>query len=116
MRSAVALMLAALLPGAPLLASPPEAAPIDAQATAETRNLFRNMLRIAPHTVLFGHQNTLAYGTTWRDEDGAGPDRSDVKDVVDDFPAVYLAGDRTGRHRRERIGRACSRWPFHPAS
>ncbi|UYV15382.1 glycoside hydrolase family 26 protein [Porphyrobacter sp. ULC335] len=86
---AFTLLLAVLLCGGPLLAAPSEAAPIDAQATAETRNLFRNMLLIAPRTVLFGHQNTLAYGTTWRDEGAAGPDRSDVKDVVGDFPAVY---------------------------
>lgn len=34
---------------------------------------------------MFGHQNTLAYGYSWHDE----PDRSDVNDVVGDFPAVY---------------------------
>lgn len=80
-----------LLAGALWLAGPvaAEPAPIDPQATAETRNLFRNMMRIAPKTVLFGHQNTLAYGTSWQDQDDTGPDRSDVKDVVGDFPAVY---------------------------
>ena len=99
-RHALLTVLAALTAAAPLCAQPaapaatlPPAsagpAPIDAAATTETRNLFRNMLRIAPRTVLFGHQNTLAYGYTWRDEDDTGPDRSDVKDVVGDFPAVY---------------------------
>jgi mannan endo-1,4-beta-mannosidase len=66
-----------------------KSAPIDKNATAETKNLFRNMMRIAPKTVMFGHQNTLVYGYTWRDEDDVSPDRSDVKDVVGDFPAVY---------------------------
>ena len=74
---------------APALAKPGEPSPIDDKATAETKNLFRNMMRIAPKTVMFGHQNTLAYGYSWRDEDDTGPDRSDVKDVVGDFPAVY---------------------------
>ena len=73
---------------APAFAEPVSPAPIDKNATAETQNLFRNMMRIAPKTVMFGHQNTLAYGYSWRDE-GDAPDRSDVKDVVGDFPAVY---------------------------
>lgn len=83
------LLLLLIWLAAPLAAEPTSPAPIDREATVETRNLFRNMLRIAPQTVLFGHQNTLAYGTTWRDEGNGAPDRSDVKDVVGDFPAVY---------------------------
>jgi mannan endo-1,4-beta-mannosidase len=88
-RPSVLLLGLALFLSASLGAAPPTSAPSDPQVTVETRNLFLNMLRIAPQTVLFGHQNTLAYGYTWRDEDDAGPDRSDVKDVVGDFPAVY---------------------------
>lgn len=63
--------------------------PIDKGATPETKNLFRNMLRVAPSTVMFGHQNALAYGTSWRDSGEGPPTRSDVKDVVGDYPAVY---------------------------
>ena len=69
---------------APAFAEPVSPAPIDKNATAETQNLFRNMMRIAPKTVMFGHQNTLAYGYSWRDE-GDAPDRSDVKDVEATF-------------------------------
>ena len=34
---------------------------------------------------MFGHQDDLAYGVNWRYVEG----RSDVKDVVGDYPAVY---------------------------
>jgi mannan endo-1,4-beta-mannosidase len=57
----------------------------DAQATPQTRALFRNLIALAPTRTLFGHQNTLAYGHDWVDE----PNRSDVKDVAGAFPAVY---------------------------
>jgi mannan endo-1,4-beta-mannosidase len=84
-----ALFVAASISTSSLNAAPATNSPIDSKATAETKNLFSNMMRIAPHTVMFGHQNSLAYGYTWRDEDDNGPDRSDVHDVVNDFPAVY---------------------------
>ncbi|WP_281612937.1 glycosyl hydrolase [Flammeovirga sp. SubArs3] len=35
--------------------------------------------------ILFGHQDDLAYGVNWIGEDG----RSDVKDVIGDYPALY---------------------------
>jgi mannan endo-1,4-beta-mannosidase len=79
---------AALLLSAALLAAPAaarEPAPVDRQATRETRNLFANMLAASRRHVMFGHQNTLAYGYRWRGE----PNRSDVKDVTGSFPAVY---------------------------
>ena len=43
------------------------------------------MRALAQRGVMFGHQNTLAYGYNWHDE----ANRSDVKDVVGDYPAVY---------------------------
>ena len=49
----------------------------DPDATAETRALFANLRSIAPEAVLFGHQDDLAYGVTWKRE----PGRSDVHDV-----------------------------------
>ena len=66
-----------------------ESAPIDRAATPETRALFVNMKRLAKTGVMFGHQNTLAYGYTWRDENNGARDRSDIKDVTAKFPAVY---------------------------
>jgi mannan endo-1,4-beta-mannosidase len=57
----------------------------DPQATAETRALYRNLLALQGKYVLFGHQDSLAYGVQWQRE----ADRSDVKDVTGSFPAVY---------------------------
>lgn len=59
---------------------------VDARATAETRALFRNLLRTAERgQVMYGHQDDLAYGVSWTRE----PGRSDVKEVVGAYPAVY---------------------------
>lgn len=57
----------------------------DAGASRATRALFYNLKRLAPDYLLFGHQDDLAYGVTWKREDK----RSDVHDVVGAYPAVY---------------------------
>ncbi len=58
---------------------------IDGQATPATQALYRNLAQLAQHSVLFGHQDTLAYGVQWVDE----PGRSDVHSVTGAYPAVY---------------------------
>lgn len=63
----------------------PDVALVDPQATAETKALYANLMRLAPDHLLFGHQDDLAYGVTWKRE----PGRSDVKDVTGAYPAVY---------------------------
>ena len=63
----------------------PQAALVDARATAETRALFTNLRALAGRGMLFGHENDLAYGVTWRAE----PGRSDVKETSGSYPAVY---------------------------
>ncbi len=60
-------------------------APIDAAATAETRALYHNLFRVGEKGILFGHQDDLAYGHEWIGE----KDRSDVRAVTGDYPAVY---------------------------
>lgn len=57
----------------------------DAHATPETRALYRNLAALSGRHVLFGHQDSLAYGVQWEKETY----RSDVKDVTGSFPAVY---------------------------
>lgn len=69
----------------PAAGQAPVDAPVDRGATRETRNLLANMHALSGRAIMFGHQNTLEYGHDWRDE----PDRSDVKDVAGDYPAVY---------------------------
>ncbi|WP_343618173.1 glycosyl hydrolase [Flavobacterium sp.] len=57
----------------------------DKKATLETVSLYKKLKRITQKGFLFGHQDDLAYGVNWKYENG----RSDIKDVVGDYPAVY---------------------------
>ena len=59
---------------------------IDPDATEKTRALYENLTQtIDQGNILLGHQDATAYGVGWRSEE----ERSDVKEVVGDFPAVY---------------------------
>lgn len=69
---------------------------IDKEATPETQALYRNLDKLRQTKVMFGHQDTLAYGVNWVDE----ADRSDIRDVTGANPAVYgwdLGGLELGR-------------------
>jgi mannan endo-1,4-beta-mannosidase len=57
----------------------------DKKATKNTIQLYQNLNKTTNKGILFGHQDDLAYGVNWKYEKG----RSDVKDVVGDYPAVY---------------------------
>jgi mannan endo-1,4-beta-mannosidase len=59
--------------------------PIDAKATKETVALYNNLKKLLSKGIMFGHQDDLAYGVNWKYE----PGRSDIKDVTNDYPAVY---------------------------
>ncbi len=59
--------------------------PIDKKATKETINLYRNLKKLSEKGFMFGHQDALAYGVGWQYE----KERSDIKDVTGDHPAVY---------------------------
>lgn len=60
-------------------------APADHKATIEAKNLYRNLWQLSQSHTLFGHQDDLAYGVGWKNIQGA----SDIKTVVNDYPAVY---------------------------
>ena len=60
---------------------------VDKLATNKTLALFNNLRSISASKVLFGHQETTAYGIGWVNE--GGKNRSDVKSVCGDFPAIY---------------------------
>lgn len=65
--------------------------PIDTDATAETRALFRNLKKISKKHTLFGHQHATEYGRGWYNAESAvygETDRSDVKSVTGSHPAV----------------------------
>jgi mannan endo-1,4-beta-mannosidase len=57
---------------------------VDAKATAETRALFTNLMKLSKQHTLFGHQHATEYGHGWSGDE----DRSDVKSVTGSHPAV----------------------------
>lgn len=57
----------------------------DKKATPETKALYRNLRQMQGKSIMFGHQDDTAYGIAWTGEDN----RSDVKTVTGDYPAVY---------------------------
>src|SRR5687768_2151162 len=57
---------------------------IDANATKETRALYRNLHQLSEKHILFGHQHATEYGHGWQGEEN----RSDVKSVTGSHPAV----------------------------
>lgn len=59
--------------------------PIDPAATPQTAALYQNLVRLSGRALLFGHQDDLAYGSTWRAE----PGRSDVHEAAGAYPAVF---------------------------
>lgn len=60
---------------------------VDSLATTETLNLFSNLKSLSKDKVLFGHQESTAYGVGWTHE-GINIE-SDIEKVCGDFPAVY---------------------------
>lgn len=64
---------------------------IDPKATRETKALFYNLRELAKSKLLFGHQDTTAYGVGWSVEEG----RSDVKSVTGSVPGRLRMGHRT---------------------
>lgn len=58
---------------------------IDKKATPQTQALFSNLIRISEQGILFGHQETDAYGVGWT----GIPGKSDVKEVCGALPAVH---------------------------
>ena len=58
--------------------------PIDNRATAETKSLYSNLLKLSNGHTLFGQQHATEYGHGWSGDEN----RSDVKSVVGSHPAV----------------------------
>lgn len=58
---------------------------VDKQATTETKALFANLWVVQQKGFMFGHHDYPSYGVGW----SGIADKSDVKDVVGDYPAVY---------------------------
>ncbi|HUU17285.1 MAG TPA: glycosyl hydrolase [Sedimentisphaerales bacterium] len=59
----------------------------DPLATPETKALYRNLHKVAQEGILFGHEDTLAYGVGWKSTENDFD--SDVHRVCGKFPAVF---------------------------
>jgi len=57
---------------------------VDKKATPETKALYANLWEVRNRGCMFGHHEGLLYGRNWKND----ANRSDVKDVCGDFPAV----------------------------
>lgn len=64
---------------------PIELSMVDPLATPETKALYANLFLIPKKGSMFGHHDYPSYGVGWRGD----KDRSDVKDITGDHPAVY---------------------------
>jgi mannan endo-1,4-beta-mannosidase len=58
---------------------------IDKFASRETLALYNNLAGLRGAQMLFGHQDSLAYGVNWEGD----LDRSDIRDVTGSNPALY---------------------------
>ncbi len=59
---------------------------VDSSATNETVYLFYNLKQLAENRkIIFGHHESTSYGVGWSGD----AQRSDVKDVTNDFPGLY---------------------------
>lgn len=58
--------------------------PVDKNATQETIDLYTRLFDSLQKGIMLGHQDDLAYGHGWYKES----DRSDVKEVTGDYPAL----------------------------
>lgn len=60
---------------------------VDLQASPETKYLFNRIKEIGGKGYAFGHQDATAYGIGWKNKGDLY--KSDVNDVVGDYPGVY---------------------------
>src|SRR5262245_53458956 len=81
----VPIYLLLLTPGIASKLTAQDDRPTDKNATRQTIALYKNLRKVQEKGIMFGHQDDLAYGVGWKYEDG----RSDIKDVIGDYPAVY---------------------------
>ena len=58
---------------------------VDQHANKQTRYLWLNLKNQMDRSLLFGMQHATGYGVGWSNDD----DRSDIRDVCGDFPAIY---------------------------
>ena len=96
MRATALLILGVFFVGCDQQSAAPTAAPSstekhyshklsDKNASPETLALYNNLAGLRGKQMLFGHEDSLAYGVNWEGD----LDRSDIRDVTGSNPAVY---------------------------
>jgi mannan endo-1,4-beta-mannosidase len=78
------ILLTGLISGAWHLAQAQKNAPVDKNATTETRALYKNLKKLSEKHIIFGHQHATEYGHGWSGDEN----RSDVKSVTGSHPGV----------------------------
>lgn len=67
----------------------PEFNLVDADASVKVQNLYTKLKKISQKGFAIGHQDDTSYGIGWRYNSDSNVIKSDVNEVVGDFPAVY---------------------------
>ncbi|NLP57737.1 glycoside hydrolase family 26 protein [Lutibacter sp. B1] len=62
---------------------------VDKEASKNVKNLYDRLVTLSKNGFAIGHQDATSYGLGWNYEDNPNEIKSDVNDVVGDFPAVY---------------------------
>lgn len=62
---------------------------VDAKASKRVKTLHKKLFYLSKEGFAVGHQDATAYGIGWKHADFPNLIKSDVYDMVEDFPAVY---------------------------
>ena len=62
---------------------------VDAKPSKRVKKLHKNLFYIAKEGFAIGHQDDTSYGIGWKQADNPNSIKSDIYDVINDFPAVY---------------------------
>lgn len=62
---------------------------VDKNPTRALKEFHKKLFYIAKHGFAVGHQDATFYGIGWREEDFPNTIKSDLHDIVNDYPAAY---------------------------
>lgn len=62
---------------------------VDTKVSRPTKKLHQKLYFMADSGFAIGHQDATSYGIGWKQEGKPQPMRSDVYDMIEDYPAVY---------------------------
>lgn len=62
---------------------------VDTKASKQVKILHKKLFYLSKEGFAIGHQDATAYGIGWKQSDFPNMIKSDVNDILDDFPAVY---------------------------